>query len=238
MHQVIYNAEQVHTYVRNYAVTLSNNLDAVNLMNRQNLSIYEQLSSMRALDLMLKSNPYIGSFYVYSGQEDMYYIIGSNPLIRRGSDFDPWAATILKKGSTFPKLAPIPRRMPLSETNPEQTILNQLTLGSFDTLDNKSFWFVSRNVGVMAHTDPKQFLTNAAEIIVGFASDRIPPNKKEGEWLHEYGITLDPGMPVAVAVMKIDHYSEFCERYKQSDRALLRHALTNITGEIMSEFHT
>jgi hypothetical protein len=65
--------------------------------------------------------------------------------------------------------------MPLSETNPEQTILNQLTLGSFDTLDNKSFWFVSRDGGVIAHTDPKQFLTNAAEIIVGFASDRIPP---------------------------------------------------------------
>jgi two-component system response regulator YesN len=70
-------------------------------------------------------------------------------------------------------------------------------------------------------------------LLIGF-----PPNKKEGEWLHEYGITLDPGMPVAVAVMKIDHYSEFCERYKQSDRTLLRYALTNITGEIMSEFHT
>ncbi|WP_240421836.1 AraC family transcriptional regulator [Paenibacillus periandrae] len=368
MHQVIYNAEQVHTYVRNYAVTLSNNLDAVNLMNGQNLSIYEQLSSMRALDLMLKSNPYIGSFYVYNGQEDMYYIVGSNPLIRRGSDFDPWAATILKKGSTLPKLAPIPRRMPLSETNPEQTmnvfsyvqpeyyldgglksalifnvnidiLLNQLTLGSFDTLDNKSFWFVSRDGGVMAHTDPKQFLTNAAEIpyvqdiihsseksgyfvteidgvqsvvtyagsdslqwqlvgvtaystianiaakvnyitlgialtmlVVGsyaafllainlytpvqklqrFRSSHIftlkqkslsdllltgfPP--KEGEWLHEYGITLDPGRPVAVAVMKIDHYSGFCERYKQSDRALLKYALTNIAGEIMSELHT
>lgn len=408
MYQIIHNAEQTHEYVRNYMLSLVNNLAATDLMYNQDLSVVDTLSSMRALDLMLDSNPFIESMYIYNGRSDTYYVIGANPIIRQGGAFDPQIDEILKGGSAIPSLVPIPRiiKDEEAEGNPEResqvftyvlpyyfmdgktlksalminakvdSFLNNLAaedLSPLGVMDVQSLWFLGRGGDVFAHTNKELFLHNVAELeyverildsagssgyfvehietpsvvtfvhskkldwklvgvtpydrianiagqvrsimlgivfftlafclIVGFIltknlyapvrklrnkfnqyaplygreikhvndfemmselfsttrhnlldlekfrnthwlslkqkalSDLIrsglAPNLLVSKWVKEYGIMVSPEQPVALAVIKIDRYASFCNRYNDSDRALVRYALTNIASEIM-----
>ncbi|GAA3409950.1 AraC family transcriptional regulator [Paenibacillus hodogayensis] len=407
MVQFIHNAEQIHAYLRSYSVSLTNNTDVKNLMFGEDLSVYETLGSMRAVDLLLEANPYLESIYVYNGRSDTYYVVGANSVIRKGGEFDAELDAVLKGDAPIPRLTPIPRRLPGIEAEagkdtqvftyivPDffrdgQTLKSALILNakvdSFlhnvaaksesgsGMMDMKSLWFLGREGEVLAHTNKALFLQNVAgredvkrmmesgersgyftdrqegktsvvtyvrselldwmlvgatpyEAVAGLAervrglsliigilmltvglvaaialtrnlyapvrrlrnkfspyapagqtsaphanefemiseafslahhklrdleqfknSKRqvlkqktledyvrtgLPLGRREQEWLDESGIRLSPRRPAVVAVLRIDRYSAFCETYNESDRALLRYALTNMLSEII-----
>ncbi|SDC05276.1 Helix-turn-helix domain-containing protein [Paenibacillus sp. UNCCL117] len=404
MHQVIHNAEQIHAYIRSYSVSLTGNTDVKNLMYGENLSVYETLGSIRALDLALEANPYMESMYVYNARSDTYYVMGPNPVIRKGGAFDPQIDGLLKAGTPIPRLTPIPRFIAHTEEQPNkdaqvftyvlpeffrdgstlksaiiinvkvESFLNNVAADGTNTMDMKSLWFLGRGGEVFAHTDQELFLQHVGELdyvgrilqspqssgyftaplegttsvvtyvhsdlldwkLVGvtpydtvartaervkslaigigvimmtacliaaviltrnlyapvrtlhnkfsphipsddraagnnnefemisevFSTTRhklldlqqfrnsnwlalkqkaledfmrtgLPPARNEYEWLQTYAAGINPNGPWAVVVIRIDRYADFCEKYSEPDRALLRYALTNIAGEIL-----
>ncbi|WP_284642022.1 AraC family transcriptional regulator [Paenibacillus silviterrae] len=403
MQQVIHNAEQIHKYIRSYSVSLTGNTDVKNLMYGEELSVYETLGSIRALDLALEANPYMESMYVYNARSDTYYVMGPNPVIRKGGLFDPQIDDILKAGSPIPRLTPIPRFIAHTEEQPNkdaqvftyvlpeffrdgstlksaliinvkvESFLHNVAADDSGIMDMKSLWFLGGEGEVFAHTNQELFLQHIGDTdyvnqilqspqssgyftaqlegdtsvvtyvhsellgwkLVGvtpfdtvaqtaervkslaigigvmmltlcliaavvltrnlyapirmlrnkfsphipagdsaavhnefemisevFSTTRhklldlqqfrnsnwlalkqkaledfmrtgLPPGRNEDEWLQAYGVRMNPNGHWVVAVLRIDRYADFCEKYNESDRALLRYALTNIMGEII-----
>jgi two-component system response regulator YesN len=187
MHQVVHNAEQVNEHIKSYAISMFNSLETISLMNDESPSIKTVLNSMNALGLLLYSNLYIDSAYIYNGRMDTYYILGSDRLIRQGSFYDQELVTLLKS-EAVPTLKPIARKMPMSQYNegkldvltyviPEYfpgskrlknaLILNVRTdnyLGSltFDKNNNQPIFFIKADGTVQAHEDSSVFLTNVS----------------------------------------------------------------------------
>lgn len=61
----------------------------------------------------------------------------------------------------------------------------------------------------------------------------LPPSLEYSELFGEEGVRFDPRRPIVVIVLKIDHYAEFCRRYSETDRSLLKYAVINIIEEML-----
>lgn len=51
---------------------------------------------------------------------------------------------------------------------------------------------------------------------------------------HKYRITIDPSGSFLLLLLKIDHFSEFCSKYRSRDRDLLKFGMMNIVSELLS----
>ncbi|ANE45801.1 hypothetical protein SY83_05240 [Paenibacillus swuensis] len=58
--------------------------------------------------------------------------------------------------------------------------------------------------------------------------------ERSGEQFARYNIPLRTDRPVAMALLKIDHYHDFTERYNNEDRKLYKFAIMNIAQEVLS----
>ncbi|MCJ8010445.1 AraC family transcriptional regulator [Paenibacillus sp. KQZ6P-2] len=51
---------------------------------------------------------------------------------------------------------------------------------------------------------------------------------------HKYRIAIDPAGSFLLLLLKIDHFSEFCSKYRSRDRGLLKFGMMNIVSELLS----
>ncbi|WP_165822553.1 AraC family transcriptional regulator [Paenibacillus montanisoli] len=122
MNQIFQNALQTHNYVKNYTVTMFNDPDAANLMYGEDVSIVKIMTSLRNLDTSIGSTPYIHSAYVYNGRTETYYSVGPNVSIRKRDSFlDTELVRMLSNPISLHALAPIPRKIPISELDSNRT---------------------------------------------------------------------------------------------------------------------
>lgn len=121
MNHVFEHAMQVNAYVENYAWYITNSPEAKQLMYGTDVSLLQSLNSIKVLDASLSSTPFLISAYIYNGEQDTYYTIGPNPIIRQGFFYDQEIEQILAE-QQFQPLMPIPRQMPHTEWEPQRLV--------------------------------------------------------------------------------------------------------------------
>ncbi|MEF2245976.1 helix-turn-helix domain-containing protein [Paenibacillus sp. IITD108] len=121
MNQVFEHAMQVNDYVNNYAWYMTNSPEAKQLMYGTDVTLMQSLNNIKVLDASLSSTPFLISAYIYNGEQEMYYNIGPNPIIRQGSFYDQEIEQMLAN-SQFQPLIPIPRKMPHTEWEPHRLV--------------------------------------------------------------------------------------------------------------------
>lgn len=75
-----------------------------------------------------------------------------------------------------------------------------------------------------------EFLRN---IIISSSQQKIEPIITK---FKDYNLHIDPNGEYCVIVFKIDHFTDFCNKYNNNDRGLLRFAIINIVDELSSAF--
>ncbi|MEC0090018.1 cache domain-containing protein [Paenibacillus macquariensis] len=118
MNQIYQNALQINNSVRTYSTAIFNNPNTAKLMRSDDISVLDELNSMKTIDTTLESAPFIHSSYVYNGKTNTYYAIGPNPVIRKGQFFDKELVQIFKNPTSMLSHTPIPRKIPVSELEP------------------------------------------------------------------------------------------------------------------------
>lgn len=72
------------------------------------------------------------------------------------------------------------------------------------------------------------------QYLMDILSNKVMKQQDVEHRLKECGIRLDPHDRIKVILFKIDDFAAFCEKYDDSDQALLKYALTNIADETLS----
>lgn len=77
----------------------------------------------------------------------------------------------------------------------------------------------------------KNFYKNKQEILVGYVTGG---NLISAQQLKEYAFKIDFRRNVAMLLLDIDHFAQFCRDYNLHDRGLRKLDIINMTGEILS----
>ncbi|KRF43813.1 AraC family transcriptional regulator [Paenibacillus sp. Soil787] len=118
MNQIYQNALQINNSVRTYATAIFNNPNTSKLMLSEDISILDELNSIKTIDTSLGSAPFIYSAYVYNGKTNTYYVIGPNTVTRKDQFYDTELANMFKDPKQLQSHTPIPRKIPVSELDP------------------------------------------------------------------------------------------------------------------------
>jgi len=76
------------------------------------------------------------------------------------------------------------------------------------------------------------------ETIKRMLFDSALPLKDKVSQCKEYDIPLSPEQPLRLLILKIDHWTEFADKFDERDRQLMRLGIVNISEEILSEYYT
>lgn len=120
MNQIYQNAMQINNSVRTYTTAIFNNPNTANLMLNEDISVLDELNSIKAIDSAIGSAPFIYSANVYNGKTNTYYAIGPNPIIRKDQFYDTELVQLFKDPKNILAHTTFPRKVPVSELNPDK----------------------------------------------------------------------------------------------------------------------
>lgn len=115
MNQIYQNALQINNSVRTYSNAIFNNPNTAKLMYGEDISILDELNSIKTIDISLGSAPFIYSAYVYNGKSNTYYAIGPNTVTRKDQFYDTELVQMFKDPKLLLSQTPVPRKIPVSE---------------------------------------------------------------------------------------------------------------------------
>ncbi|WP_168123799.1 helix-turn-helix domain-containing protein [Paenibacillus sp. HB172176] len=140
------NALQFNNYAKAFTTSLYQHPDATQLMMGDSDDIRSNLNSLRDLDGSITSSPFLYSVYLYNGQSDIVYMLGSNAISRKPEDFFDHEMVNLWNSRTS---MPIARKIPLSENADAGSIeVFSYMLADFSTGANKPNSAIAVNVKV------------------------------------------------------------------------------------------
>lgn len=120
MNQIYQNALQINNSVRTYTTAIFNNPNTSKLMLSDDITVLDELNSIKAIDIALGSAPFIYSAYVYNGKTNTYYAIGPNTVIRKDQFYDTELVQMFKDPKSILSHTTFPRKIPVSELNPQK----------------------------------------------------------------------------------------------------------------------
>lgn len=181
--QVKYNVQLMDNTIKNFCKELFINPDVAELMYGDDSDTFQSLAKMKNIELVLISNPFVESVYIYNGKSGTFYSPGKS--ITTEKDF---FAGIAGKGKLIPILKPLVLENKI-EKNVTGKSKQSLSYFMYQYTDNDNI----PNGAVIINIDASWLLNNLEQVNTRrYGSAKIYVFNEEGDFISDREKQNDP----------------------------------------------